>query len=307
MVWAAMTGVFRQKRNLPTMPSWRSHLQVLPVLTMSLPPSPIYDRYQSRDGYHAIPPPYTGTFMPPKPDLNAPSFVQSTEQVKNPRPSLKNVETSIPTANTRTTIPKPKRNGNHRNRKAWHVAPPSIFTMSKLVLITAVRPVNAAAPKPHVTRPRQAKNVVTKPNSPPRRHINPKQERDDLKLKLEKFQTSSKNLSQLLSSQTNAKIELGYNTKVFTRSMFDCDEFFTSESDDSLPPSPIYDRYQSRDGYHAIPPPYTGTFMPPKPDLVFHNAPTNNEIVHTAFNIELSPTKPDNDLTHRPSAPIIED
>nr|GEX43092.1 hypothetical protein [Tanacetum cinerariifolium] len=30
----AMTGVFRQKRNLPTMPSWHSHLQVLLVLTM---------------------------------------------------------------------------------------------------------------------------------------------------------------------------------------------------------------------------------------------------------------------------------
>nr|GEZ32904.1 hypothetical protein [Tanacetum cinerariifolium] len=82
-----------------------------------------------------------------------------------------------------------------------------------------------------------------------------------------------------------------------------------NESDDSLPPSPIYDRYQSEDGYHVVPPPYKGTFMPPKPDLVFHNAPNDVETVHAAFNVELSPTKPDNDLshTHRPSAPIIED
>nr|GEW30323.1 ribonuclease H-like domain-containing protein [Tanacetum cinerariifolium] len=29
-------------------------------------------------------------------------------------------------------------------------------------------------------------------------------------------------------------------------------------------------------GYHAVPPPYTGTFMPPKLDLVFHDAPTGN-------------------------------
>nr|GFC50092.1 hypothetical protein [Tanacetum cinerariifolium] len=65
----------------------------------------------------------------------------------------------------------------------------------------------------------------------------------------------------------------------------------------------------SRDGYHAVPPPYTRTFMPPKPDLVFHDAPNVNETDHTAFNVELSPTKPDKDLshTHRPSAPIIED
>nr|GEV23247.1 hypothetical protein [Tanacetum cinerariifolium] len=136
-----------------------------------------------------------------------------------------------------------------------------------------------------------------------------KQERDDIKLKLEKFQTSSKNLSQLLASQTNDKTELGYNTQVFTSFMFDCDEFFTSESDESLSPSLIYDRYHSGDGYHVVPPPYTGTFMPPKPDLVSHNAPTDNESVHTAFNVKLSPTKPECDLshTHRPSTPIIKD
>nr|GEU74644.1 hypothetical protein [Tanacetum cinerariifolium] len=91
--------------------------------------------------------------------------------------------------------------------------------------------------------------------------------------------------------------------------MFDCDEFCTSDSDESLSPSPIYDGYRSGDGYHVVPPPYTRTFMPPKPNLVFHDAPNVNETVHTAFNIELSPTKPDIDLshTHRPSAPIIED
>nr|GEW01096.1 ribonuclease H-like domain-containing protein [Tanacetum cinerariifolium] len=102
---------------------------------------------------------------------------------------------------------------------------------------------------------------------------------------------------------------LGYNTQVFTRSMFDCDEYFACESDESLPPSPIYDRYQSGDGYHAVPPPYTGTFVPPKPDLVFHDAPNVNETAHTAFDVEVSPTKPNKDLsyTHRPLAHIIKD
>nr|GEV07310.1 putative ribonuclease H-like domain-containing protein [Tanacetum cinerariifolium] len=78
------------------------------------------------------------------------------------------------------------------------------------------------------------------------------QERDDLKLKLEKFQTSSKNLSELLASQTNDKIGLGYNSQVFTRAMFDCDDYHTSMSDESLTPSPIYDRYHSGDGYHHV-------------------------------------------------------
>nr|GEU35389.1 hypothetical protein [Tanacetum cinerariifolium] len=135
------------------------------------------------------------------------------------------------------------------------------------------------------------------------------QERDELKLKLEKFQTYSKNLSQLLASQTNDKTKLGYDTQVFTRSMFDCDEMFSSGTDESLSASLKYDRYQLGEGYHAVPPPYTGTFMPPKPDLVFHDAPNVNETVHTPFNVKLSPTKPNNDLshTHMPSAPIIED
>nr|GEY44768.1 hypothetical protein [Tanacetum cinerariifolium] len=53
-----------------------------------------------------------------------------------------------------------------------HVVPTAILTKSKLVPITTARPVTAVVPKPHVTRPRQAKTVVTKPHSQPKRHIN---------------------------------------------------------------------------------------------------------------------------------------
>nr|GEX77073.1 hypothetical protein [Tanacetum cinerariifolium] len=79
--------------------------------------------------------------------------------------------------------------------------------------------------------------------------------------------------------------------------------------DESFPASPIYDRYQSGNGYHAVPPPYTRTFMPPKPDLVFNNAPNAVETDHPDFNVKLSLIEPDQDLSHtnRPSAPIIED
>nr|GEZ53245.1 hypothetical protein [Tanacetum cinerariifolium] len=82
-----------------------------------------------------------------------------------------------------------------------------------------------------------------------------------------------------------------------------------SWSDESLPHSPIYDSYQSGNGYHAVHPPYMRTFMPPKPDLVFNNAPTDVETDHLAFTINLSPTKPDQDLSHtnKPSSHIIED
>nr|GEZ00412.1 hypothetical protein [Tanacetum cinerariifolium] len=45
--------------------------------------------------------------------------------------------------------------------------------------------------------------------------------------------------------------------------MFDCDNYFSLESDyKSWPPSSLYDRFQPSGGYHVAPPLYTGTFMP---------------------------------------------
>nr|GEU70569.1 hypothetical protein [Tanacetum cinerariifolium] len=80
-----------------------------------------------------------------------------------------------------------------------------------------------------------------------------KKERDELKQTIEKFQTSLKKSN--------------------------------SGSDDSVPTSPVHDRYKSSEGYHVVPPPYTGTFMPPKPDLVFHDASTVSKIVPNVFNV----------------------
>nr|GEV90890.1 putative ribonuclease H-like domain-containing protein [Tanacetum cinerariifolium] len=74
----------------------------------------------------------------------------------------------------------------------------------------------------------------------------------------------------------------------------------------SWPPSNLYDRFVPSGGYHTVPPPVTGIFMPPKPDLVFHTPPSD-ENEHLTFNVQLSPTEPEQDLSSRPSAPIIED
>nr|GFB28117.1 ribonuclease H-like domain-containing protein [Tanacetum cinerariifolium] len=75
---------------------------------------------------------------------------------------------------------------------------------------------------------------------------------------------------------------------------------------DSWPPSNLYDRFLPSGGYHDVPPPVTGTFMPHKPDLVFHT-PLSDENEHLVFNVQLSPAQPEQDLSSRPSAPIIED
>nr|GEV79025.1 hypothetical protein [Tanacetum cinerariifolium] len=112
------------------------------------------------------------------------------------------------------------------------------------------------------------------------------QDRDELKLKLENFQTSSKNLSKLLASQITDKTGLCYDNQVFNSIVFDCDELISSESNVSMPTSPVHDRYKSGEGYHAVPLPYTGTFMPSKPDLVFYDAPTAHETVLTVLKVE---------------------
>nr|GEU38623.1 putative ribonuclease H-like domain-containing protein [Tanacetum cinerariifolium] len=115
------------------------------------------------------------------------------------------------------------------------------------------------------------------------------------------------------TSTSNALVSqcdgVGYNNQMFTSTVFDCDELNSFESDVSVPTSPVHDRYKSSEGYHAVPPSFTGTFMPPKPDLVFHDAPTVSETVPIVFNVEPSTTKPTKDISqsNRPSSPIIED
>nr|GEU73774.1 hypothetical protein [Tanacetum cinerariifolium] len=115
----------------------------------------------------------------------------------------------------------------------------------------------------------------------------------------------------VISYQTGLKsVEARLLVYKQNESVFEEDiKMFKLESDESWPPSSLYDRFQSSDRYHVVPPPYTGTFMPPKPNLVFNNAPNGVKTGHSAFNVKLSPTKPNQDLSHtyRPSAPVIED
>ncbi|GJX65529.1 hypothetical protein Tco_0299872 [Tanacetum coccineum] len=82
-----------------------------------------------------------------------------------------------------------------------------------------------------------------------------KKERDDLKLTLENFKNLFKNLSKLLEIQVSDKFKtgVGYNSQVVDSQVFD---------------SQVNDKHKTCEGYHAIPPPYTRNFMPPKPNLV---------------------------------------
>nr|GEW16166.1 ribonuclease H-like domain-containing protein [Tanacetum cinerariifolium] len=81
------------------------------------------------------------------------------------------------------------------------------------------------------------------------------------------------------------------------------------ESDNKVPKNAENDRYKIGEGYHAVPYPYTRTFLPHKPDLVFTDDPTASESTANVFNVASSINKPSKDIskTLRTDAPIFED
>nr|GFA39940.1 hypothetical protein [Tanacetum cinerariifolium] len=80
-------------------------------------------------------------------------------------------KTAQPTARNHTHRGNHKQYAHTYQTPQKHVVPAVVLTQSKPVPITAVRPVSTVVPKTSVTRPKQVKPIVTKPNSPKRRHI----------------------------------------------------------------------------------------------------------------------------------------
>nr|GEX28216.1 hypothetical protein [Tanacetum cinerariifolium] len=142
-------------------------------------------------------------------------------------------------------------------------------------------------------------------------------EKDDLKLKLEKFETSFKNLTKLIDSQISAtnKTGLGYDghvneSKVLNNVVDSCE----SDRDNNQ----VNDRFKKSEGYHAVPSPYTGNYMPPRADLSFAILDDFvfkskvSETITSVSKIETNASKTSKDSLEKPkivrsSAPIIED
>nr|GEY78400.1 hypothetical protein [Tanacetum cinerariifolium] len=117
-----------------------------------------------------------------------------------------------------------------------------------------------------------------------------KKERDDLKLTLEKFESSSKNLSRLLDSLQSDKFKtgLGYDSQGF---------------DSQVLENQVNDKTSK--GYHAVPPPYTGNFMLLKLDFVFVDEHVVSESVTSLPDIAKSKVKTSETKLKNVSKPII--
>ncbi|GKA04819.1 ribonuclease H-like domain-containing protein [Tanacetum coccineum] len=96
-------------------------------------------------------------------------------------------------------------------------------------------------------------------------------EKDDLKANLEQFETSSKNLNKLINSKLSSKDKtgLGYGDQLNENDSSGSELFnsvFDSRSSDG-DDNQTNDRFKKDNGYHAVPPPLTGKYMPPLTDL----------------------------------------
>nr|GEV41089.1 hypothetical protein [Tanacetum cinerariifolium] len=99
-----------------------------------------------------------------------------------------------------------------------------------------------------------------------------KKEKDDLKLILERFK--------------------GYESQGF---------------DSPVLENKVNDKYNTCKGYHVVPPPYTGNFMPPKSNLVFADEHVVSESVTSLSNIAKSKVKTSKTKLNNVSASIIKD
>ncbi|GJT19870.1 retrovirus-related pol polyprotein from transposon TNT 1-94 [Tanacetum coccineum] len=151
----------------------------------------IVDKCKTGLGYNAIPPPYTGNFMHPKPDL---SFSGLEDFVNEPIVSEPTVKKHVvETSETKVSVDKPKvvrKNNGALIIKDWclivrkkimthlspkrNMVPKAVLMKSGLVSLTTVRPINTAQPRTTVNSARPMINVFNKAYSIVKRHINNK-------------------------------------------------------------------------------------------------------------------------------------
>ncbi|GJU87016.1 putative ribonuclease H-like domain-containing protein [Tanacetum coccineum] len=95
-------------------------------------------------------------------------------------------------------------------------------------------------------------------------------EKEDLKAKLQQFETPSKNLNKLINSQlsTKDKTGLGYGDQLNESNSEVINSVFDSRSSDG-DDNQTNDRFKKGNEYHTVPPPLTGNYIPPLADLSF--------------------------------------
>ncbi|GJX54754.1 putative ribonuclease H-like domain-containing protein [Tanacetum coccineum] len=135
-------------------------------------------------------------------------------------------------------------------------------------------------------------------------------EKEDLKAKLEQFETSSKNINKLINNQIHSKDKtgLGYGDQL-NENDSSGSEFFNSVFDNRSSDgydNQTNDRFKKDNEYHAVPPPLTGNYMPPLADLSFTGLdnsvyrPTTNKTSASVSQVKTSITPLSNTSVEMP-------
>nr|GEY54762.1 hypothetical protein [Tanacetum cinerariifolium] len=165
---------------------------------------------------------------------------------------------------------------SHPNR---HVVPTAILTGSRLVPLTAARPVTTAVPQTNVTHQRPTKHVVNQPHLPIRRPINHRPS--------PKYSNFHQKVTTVKANQVNdVQDDKGVIDSGCSRHMTGNISYLSDFEELNGGYVAFGGNPKGGDGYHHVPPPYTGTFLPHKPDLVFHDALTTSKTVPTVLNVK---------------------
>ncbi|GJV70758.1 putative ribonuclease H-like domain-containing protein [Tanacetum coccineum] len=157
--------------------------------------SPVNDRFKTTEGFHAVPPPYTGNYMPPKPDL---SFYRLDESVF--KSAVRKTTTSVP--ETETSISKTSKDIVEKPKtvrpsapiiKEWDTNSDNDTSAS----ISTGRPVNIAAPKLKVNDALPITYYYFKAHSPAKAVVSAAEGNGENVVKRESIQTISQPLQML--------------------------------------------------------------------------------------------------------------
>nr|GEY30955.1 hypothetical protein [Tanacetum cinerariifolium] len=271
-------------------------------------------------GYHVVSPPYIGNYIPPKPDLmfidehvksesidvvfNVSSSVVKTVESKVKSVIVKNkgVYNIVKTKHVKKNIfsppiikdwifndekcraPKNKKNrGREYGRKTMLVENP---TEKALIAQDGFEGYDWSyqAKEEHPTN-YAIMALTSSESSSSSDSEKAEKERDELKLTLKKYQNSSKSLNTVLESQVSDKVKTGLGYKAASPFVEDfVNSFEMLENQENV-------KCRLDKGYHVVPPPYIGNYIPPKPDLMFIDEHIKSESIDVVFNVSSSAVK----------------
>ncbi|GKC10116.1 putative ribonuclease H-like domain-containing protein, partial [Tanacetum coccineum] len=135
------------------------------------------ERYKTSEGYHVVPPPYTGNFMPLKYDLISDNEDENETEFKSKQRKPKFAKTEFDKSNEHVKTAKESVKKVEKKKQAKYPrknsqSPRGAQLSKAAVSVNTARPINTAYIRPTVNSARKASNVLNKAHTHVRRPFN---------------------------------------------------------------------------------------------------------------------------------------